>query len=190
MAKIKFYGELAKKFGQEFDLAVDTAGEGLHALMLQIKGLRAYIQNNSFYVNIDEKNLAENSVKTEFKRRLNTQSQIHISPQIAGAGKFGGIILGAVLIVAAIYFPPLAAFSTSIIAAGIGLMANSIVQILTKPPAMDVGMGNSVEMSKSSAFSNIGNRAAEGGCVPIIYGRVRVGSKTISQSIESYRVSV
>ncbi|MBR0573677.1 MULTISPECIES: tail assembly protein [Pasteurellaceae] len=192
MATVMFYGDLREKFGTKFKLDVESAGEAVRALTNQIKGLRQHLQNGGYYIRVAKKSVEENAIKKDFKQCLNHNDVIHIVPEISGAGKFGQIIVGAALIVAAFYTGGASmglwgTMSTGLFTAGVGMLLGGVTQMLMKPPKMDMN-SQSAEMSKSSAFGNLGNRAAEGGCVPIIYGRVRVGSKVISQSLESYSI--
>ncbi len=210
MATVVFHGDL-QQFGSEFNLKVETAGEAMRALFIQIKGLRQYICNQGYFVKVAEKEVSEESIKKDFKQYLKDDDVIHVVPEITGAGKFGQIILGAVLIGAAFFtggasMAAWGAIQTGMFTAGIGMMLGGVSQLLTKMPdfgdtdlgatnytadSTSIGGGKSaIKNSKSSSFSNLGNQSAEGSCVPIAYGRMRIGSKVISQSIESYKTEI
>ncbi len=191
MINVYFHGDL-KKFGSVFSLNVNTAAEALKALMVQLKGLRFTLQQGQYYVKLNNETMTEKTIDEAFKQDLNTlkspfkNQELHITPAIFGAGRFGQIIVGAVLIVAGAvamaYGQP---WGMNLIIAGAGMVIGGVVGLLTKPPSMDMEK-NPIQQSKSSAFGNLGNSIADGSCVPIVYGQVKIGSKVISQSLESY----
>ncbi len=186
MATIKFYGDLTQ-FGSEFKMQVKTASEALRGLMIQIKGLREHIQKGAYYIKINHKNINLKELKTSFKHQLNSESIVEIIPEINGSGRgVGQLILGSIMLVVGVALFATgvgASFAPSLIAGGVGMMLGGITQMLTRPPEMD---NKQVEASKSTAFSNISNQDGFGSCIPMAYGRLAIGSKTISQSIESY----
>ena len=49
MITVCFYGDLSR-FGRRFDLQAETPAEALHALFVQIGGLRGHIRNGVYQV--------------------------------------------------------------------------------------------------------------------------------------------
>ena len=191
MAIVRLYGDLTD-FGARFDLHVTTTSEAIRALFTQIDGLQKRIADGGYFVRVAKKDVSDDSIDTDFHRDLNDTDVIHIVPEIAGAGKFGQIILGAALIGAAFFtggasLAAMGALSTGLLSAGIGLVLGGVAQMLTKQPSY--GDTSNTDKSRSSSFSSLGNNTAQGSCVPVAYGDIMIGSKVISQSIESYKVS-
>ncbi|MBS9777639.1 MAG: tail assembly protein [Gammaproteobacteria bacterium] len=191
MVTVKFYGEL-QKFGKEFTLDVKTPGEAVHALICQIKGLRQYLSVGGYFVKINKKDVLQSTVKEDLNAVLTQEENtFSITPAVTGAGEHSREVMGGLSIVAGIALVVggiVAAcfgqmqFAGPLIAGGIGLFMSGVTTLMSKQPDMD----NQEDKIKSSAFNGLGNRMAEGGCVPIAYGCLQIGSKVISQSIESY----
>lgn len=191
MAIVRLYGDLTD-FGTRFDLHVATTSEAMRALFTQIDGLQKRIADGGYFVRVAKKDVTDDSIDTDFHRDLTDTDVIHIVPEIAGAGKYGQIIMGAVLIGAAFFtggasLAAMGALSTAALSAGIGLVLGGVAQMLTKQPSF--GDTSNTDKSRSSSFSSLGNSVAQGSCVPVAYGDIMIGSKVISQSIESYKVS-
>ena len=109
-------------------------------------------------------------------------------PRVRGAGKNGGLIqtvVGAVLIVVGVMTSW--AGGGALVAAGIGMVAGGVAQMLTKPPKMKEYSGT--DAGRNSAFSNLSNTAAQGRPMPLAYGRVYAGSRVVSQGVESRRLN-
>ena len=185
MITVCFYGDLSR-FGRRFDLQAETPAEALHALFVQIGGLREHIRNGVYQVRFGGEDQTEAGIAEAFRRPAS--GILHIVPRVRGAGKNGGLIqtvVGAVLIVVgAITY---AAGGASLVAAGIGMVAGGVAQMLTKPPKMKESSGT--DAGRNSAFSNLSNTTAQGRPMPLAYGRVYAGSRVVSQGVESRRLN-
>lgn len=191
MAIVRLYGDLTD-FGARFDLHVTTASEALRALFSQIDGLQKRIADGGYFVRVAKKDVSNKTIDKDLSCELTDTDVIHIVPEIAGAGKYGQIILGAALIGAAFFtggasIAAWGALSTGLATAGLSMVIGGVAQMLAKQPSF--GDTDDTTKSRSSSFSSLGNNTAQGSCVPVAYGEMRIGSKVISQSIESYRVS-
>lgn len=191
MAIVRLYGDLTD-FGTRFDLHVKTAGEAMRALFTQIDGLQKRIADGGYFVRVAKKDVTDKSIDKDFARELTDDDVIHIVPEMIGAGKHSQIIIGAVLIGAAFFtggasLAAWGALSTGLLTAGIGMVLGGVTQMLTKQPSF--GDTSNTDKSRSSSFSSLGNNTAQGSCVPVAYGEIMIGSKVISQSVESYKVS-
>ncbi|WP_434352979.1 tail assembly protein [Psychrobacter sp. HD31] len=192
MAIVRLYGDL-QDFGTRFDLHVATASEALRALFSQINGLQKRIADGGYFVRVAKKDVSDKTIDKDLSRDLTDNDVIHIVPEIAGAGKYGQIILGVALIAASFFIPPAGALgfgvltSTVALTAGLSLALGGVAQMLAKQPSF--GDTDDTTKSRSSSFSSLGNNTAQGSCVGVAYGDIMIGSKVISQSIESYRVS-
>lgn len=181
MAKIRLYGDL-KQYGDKFDLNIETAAEGLKGLCCQIKGLQQRIIDGWFRVRINGVDMTTDNLQFGLHSRLPENAVIHIVPKVAGA-KNGGLfqfIAGAVMVVVGVFTSWCG--GGALIAAGIGLMVGGVAQMLTKTPKTDKlkeGLAN-----KNTYFSNLDNTIAQGAPVPLIYGRIKIGSKVLSQGLE------
>lgn len=175
---IQFHGNLAQ-FGEKFELYANTANEAIRSLAIQIDGLKQYLKKGYYRVKVDNKVVTQ----SEYIGVLDVAdgTVIHVSPRVAGSGKFGSFIVGAVLTGVGLMtgFAPLTQM-------GIGFMIGGVAQLLMKPKNFNQDF-KGVEDSKSSAFTNLSNMVGQGKKVPRIYGELRVGSVVVSQSTSSYR---
>ena len=175
---IQFHGNLAQ-FGEKFELYANTANEAIRSLAIQIDGLKQYLKKGYYRVKVDHRVVTQ----SEYIGVLDVAdgTVIHVSPRVAGSGKFGSFIVGAVLTGVGLMtgFAPLTQM-------GIGFMIGGVAQLLMKPKNFNQDF-KGVEDSKSSAFTNLSNMVGQGKKVPRIYGELRVGSVVVSQSTSSYR---
>ena len=175
---IKLYGILAKKFGKEFHLAVESTREAVKALSVQVPGfeqfmLTAHEQGLAFAVFQDDENIGEDQIDFETGAKV-----IKIVPKVIGAGGNGVLqtILGAVMVVVGVvmlYIPGAQPFAASVIGAGIGMMVGGIAQMMM--PKMDEGDQNQDGNRANKGFGGAVTTIAQGNPVPILYGQREVG---------------
>lgn len=175
---IHFEGNL-KQFGDKFELYADTINEAIRSLVIQIDGLKAFMRKGYYKVVANGRTITEKEYKSIVGVRGDVE--VHISPRVAGSGKFGSFIVGSVL--TAVGF---ALQITPLIQIGVGLMIGGVAQMLVKQPTFNNDF-QGVEDSQSSAFTNLTNMAGQGKQIPRVYGQLRVGSMVISQGLSSYR---
>lgn len=183
MAKIRLYGYL-KQFGDKFDMNIETAAEGLNGLYCQIAGLRQRIIDGWFHVRINGVDITDENLAVGLHSRLPENAVIHIVPHVAGAKSGGifGFIAGAALVVAGVIADVAPGVGFGLIAAGVGLMMGGVAQMLTRMPKTEK---KSTDSNRNTYFSNLDNTMAQGAPVPLIFGRMKVGSKVLSQELET-----
>ncbi|WP_323811317.1 tail assembly protein [Zophobihabitans entericus] len=115
---------------------------------------------------------------------------IHIIPRLLGTknGGFFNFIAGAALVVIGCVMTVISGGSASplavgLISAGVGMMVGGVVMMLTKIPGTPTSDDSS--NNKNTAFSNLDNTIAQGTAVPLCYGKMMIGSKVLSQGIET-----
>ncbi|ECI8027882.1 tail assembly protein [Salmonella enterica subsp. enterica serovar Ramatgan] len=187
MVRICFYGDL-ERFGRRFSLCVKTASEGLHALYMQIPGLRQHIQNGYYRVRISGKDASMDDISARLNESLKDGAVIHIIPRMEGANSGAlSFVVGAVMTVVGVVlavgsFGSLSAIGAPLASAGIAMMAGGVVQMLT--PAPKTPSQHHADNGKASVyFSSVDNMIAQGNPVPIPYGEIMCGSRVISQEI-------
>lgn len=182
MARFCLHGDL-KRFGRRFDICIKTAAEGLHALYLQIPGLRQRIQEGWYQVRIAGRDAAPDNVTARLHEPLPAGAVIHIVPRMEGAGNGGAFqfVAGAVLAVVgyALGWTGVGAVVGSI---GVSMMVGGVVQMLTPKP-QSPSTSHADNGKASVYFSSVDNMVAQGNPVPIPYGEIMCGSRVISQEI-------
>lgn len=188
MITVMLYGGL-REYGRRFDLHFNTPAEALRALLMQLPGLKNHLREGFYQVRFNGQDQSEESLPETFRQPEN--GVLHIVPRTQGAGRYGQIIAGIVIIAFTWWNPFGWAAGGAMISAGYAMGASMILggvaQLLTKPPSMDLERQGQ-KSSRNTAFSNLDNTAAQGQPVPLAYGLVYCGSRVISQGVESRRV--
>lgn len=178
---IKLYGVLAKKFGKQFKLDVESTREAVKALSVQIPGfeqfmLNAHHEGLAFAIWQDENNIDEKQLE------LDTQADvIKIVPKVMGAGGGSGLIsvvLGAVLVAAAFATGGAAigawgALQYGLVGAGAGLFIGGLSQMMM--PKVDAQNQNEDGNKANKGFGGAVTTIAQGNPVPALYGQREVG---------------
>jgi predicted phage tail protein len=178
MAIIRFYGNL-KQYGDKFTMSVETAAEALNGLYCQIKGLKKQIMDGYFRVRINGVDMNEDNLQFGLHSRIPQDAIIHIVPQVAGAkGGFLSAIAGAVMVVVGAWTG-----QYWLVGMGVGMMVGGVAMMLTKLPKTDKSADGGT--NKNTYFSNLDNTIAQGAPVPLCYGLTKIGSKVLSQGLET-----
>lgn len=136
-----------------------------------------------------------------------SHKELTIVPVIAGSGRGLGIILGIVLIAAALFVGGAPAilggggFSSSatvfgsagsffslsaggLLKMGIGLVLSGLMQMLMKPPEMK-GPSDSAQRRNNDMFDALENSTDPSTCIPLIYGMPRCAGQMLSGHVET-----
>lgn len=177
-------GVLGKKFGREWDLICDSPRKALQLIEANKPGLMAFIRKNlgkynAYKVIVDEYERDTEEYILTCKAKI-----IRFVPLIAGAGGIGKIVLGAAMVALAIIQPATLAFVGTIGfgvmgSFGLSLMLGGATQLLTKTGSTSADSKSSSD-DTSHYFNGPTNTEKQGIGVPLIYGRVLVGSHAIS----------
>lgn len=195
MITVYLYGNLRKSYGAKFTFFADTAAEAVRALCSQLVGFKKRLLKGQYQVKLDKEYLNNESLD---KLHDDEHQTLRITPMVRGAGGKQGVtqlVIGAVLVAASWYAGGAAGWgylggttlAGSVGMLGISLMVGGVAQLLTKVPKLD-DKNDGVDKSRNSAFSNLDNVVGQGEVIPLIYGEIMVGSKVISQGIESYSI--
>lgn len=192
MQTIRLYGELGAKFGRvhRAHLDTNTPAEAVRYLRSQFPGIDAYLcgakdKGVAFAVFRGKENITREQLTEPAGN-----GDIRIAPIIMGSKRAGALqtILGVVMMAVAVFIvgvswgtlsgPGFALFSM-----GAAMAAGGIVQMLSPQPKF----GGAKESSNqpSYVFNGAVNTEAQGHPVPLLYGRMRVGSAVISAGIEA-----
>lgn len=190
LREVRLYGHLGQRFGRIHHLAVETTAEAVRALCVVIEGFERYVLQHSapgYRVWAGRANLGAD----DLAQPVGTREVIRIVPVVEGAKRrgLGQTIVGAVLIVAGMvmtaYGVPGGAQVTQ---AGIAMVIGGVIQMLSPQRGAD-----GTEQDKngpSYSFNGAVNVDAEGGCVPVLYGEMIVGSVVISGGIRTADIAV
>jgi predicted phage tail protein len=201
LVHVTLHGELSQ-IGSDWDLSVKSVSEAIHAIEKITNKLysflidktrqnikyRIVINGKDFYTDneprLDDPKSIENCELRMHNKNLKT---IDIIPVLEGSGsKFMGWItafLGVVLIVIGLGLTPFTGgTSLGLVMAGLTLLAAGVSTLLTKPPKFEDFREIEQGGKTSYLFAGPQNVVGEGGPVPLGYGRLLIGSQTISSS--------
>ena len=191
MRDVILYGALGAQFGQRHRFDVAHPAEAIRALSVNFAGfddaLREY--HPGFHVLVGD---ATSTTLDDLRCPLDSTAPIRIVPAIAGAkSALGAILLGATLLAAAFFMPAaiggLALFGSTTVASlattiGFGMVMGGVTQLLSPQPKM-AGSGDTSTGKGSNVFTGAANTTAQGGPVPVPYGRMIFGSVVGSMGI-------
>ncbi|RIQ74583.1 tail assembly protein [Bordetella avium] len=191
---IRLYGQLGAQFGRVHRLAVNSTAEAVRALCVLIPGFEAAMASSadrgvSYACFVGRRNIGHDELAS-----LVGDDDIRVAPIIAGA-KRGGlfqVVLGAALIGLAAWNPmgwlalgaKGAVGTTAMFSMGMSLALGGVVQMLS-PQQRALSTKDGPDNGASYNFSGPVNTTAQGNPVPILYGRMIIGSATISAGIFS-----
>lgn len=173
---IKLYGILAKKFGKEFRLDVESTSEAMRALSVQVPGfehfmLHAHEHGLEFAVFQDKQNISEAELSMATSAKV-----IKVVPRVVGAGGAFQAIAGAIMTIvgAVLVFTGVGApIGTALIGTGIGMMVGGIAQMLM--PKVENQDQNQDGNKANKGFGGAVTTIAQGNPVPVLYGQREVG---------------
>lgn len=212
MVTINLHDKLGRMVGKsQFKLAVFSVSEAIHAINV-LTGGRLYkvlkeLGHDKFEVKINN-HLFKKNRNWEEKLDLEALNEIRdselcfknkkleridIVPIIQAAEDALAIILGALLIIVGVILIATGAgspFGVALIMGGIGLVAAGVINLLATPPQFDDFREIEQGGRRSYLFNGPQNTIREGGPVPVGYGRLIVGSQTISASYDISNIAV
>lgn len=182
LTKIRLDGVLGKKFGKEWELEVSSPSEALRLIEANKPGLRAWLVSNRekydayrvtcVYADGRTEDLEDN---TYFLNRTGL-AMIRFTPIVSGSSSTVKIIVGAVLVVAGVYFD-----QAWMVKIGAALILGGVIEALSPRPKL--GDNSNPDNKNSYYFDGPANTETQGSPVPLIYGRVMCGSHPVSASI-------
>ncbi len=195
LREVRLYGELGRRFGRIFRLAVATPAEAVQALCAVLPGFKAAFlgpdKRAGYHVYVGRQAQRRCIGEKEAVEPLAAQDTIRFVPEIAGAKRAGtaqvivGYILYAVGVVLAAYgyVPAGQAFMS----AGSAMMLGGVIQLLSP---QRTNKSQSVENQPSYAFDGPVNNTEQGGPVPLAYGTVVCGSTVVSQGLSTTEIVI
>ena len=186
---IRLSGALGKKFGRIHRLAVESTAEAVRALCTILPGFQTELMTSGERGIKYACFLGKTNIGKDDLHLSGGSDDIRIAPVLAGA-KSGGVlqfIVGAVLVVAGLIitagsFGAAAPFGSAVIMMGVSMMIGGVVQMLV-PQQTSSSAADAVENGASYNFNGPVNTTAQGNPVPLLYGRMVVGSAVISAGI-------
>jgi predicted phage tail protein len=207
LTTVYLVGSLGKRFGEKWTLDVTSVAEAIRAIDINTRGaftayLRGPAAKRAYKVAIQKRT---NTIAAEDIPHRSGRSTIYIMPTIrgrnSGTGKIiAGVVLTALAVVSQQYYllpytwglvgtAGWAAAGTIVTGFGISLITGGIAQMLAPKPRTP-GAPNEQEQAQTTSFSGNDTAIAQGGCIPVVYGRMLVSALPISITVENNDVSI
>ena len=192
MTKVFIHGRLGKEFGEYFELYISKPKDVLLALDANCEGFQKRmidLAKSGAQYSLIADDQAIGAVEDYISKRK--IKEIHIVPTLFGSG-VGALAIGIGVIAYAASFYATGVVAAILVAVAVAAISYGVQTLLTKPPSGNlVGQtGEAGATSKSYLFSNRENITQQGGPVPLGYGRLRLGSSVVQQSIKNYPNSI
>jgi len=195
LREVRLYGQLGRRFGRVFRLAVATPSEAVHALKAQLQGFeRAFLGadgQQAYHVYVGRGERRRTIGEDEAAAPVGNAEVIRFVPAIAGAKRAGAVqtVLGYVLYVAGVVLTAYGygAIGVPLQQMGYAMMLGGVIQLLSPQRQ---GKQDRTENLPSYAFDGPVNNTEQGGPVPLRYGRVICGSTVVSQGLSTTEIYV
>lgn len=180
MIQVHLHGILGNKYGKIHKFAAKSPKDILNAFEANYSEFRRDLKDlalkNVHYTFVYDNKWLKGSSLLDNKIKV---KEVHVVPSVLGAGPATfGSVLATVL------------FYTSL-ALTIGSAIYSYVQAgKMEFPQVPGATGTSTALNRSLAFSNRENIIEQGNPVPLVYGRMKVGSFVIQSSIKTFPLSL
>ena len=175
MKTVILHGRL-RRFGESFELDVQTPSEAVRALSVQLKGFASMLRRGEYHVLRDRRSIGI----AETDMTMGDCAELHIVPVTAGSKRSGvlKIILGVALL--GVGFMAAGGFGAmnTYMALGAGMLFNGLGQMLSPTPEVETNEG--AETAQSYMFSGATNVTQEGNIIPVVYGIFWCGSLVLS----------
>ena len=174
---VRLYGNLGSRFGRIHRLAVASTAEAVRALCVLLPDFEREMMTSGdrgirYACFIGKTNISKDDL------HLAGGGDIRIAPVTAGAkAGFLQTIIGAALVVAGILTT-----NPYLLAVGVAITLGGVVQMLSPQQAGASAKDGALNQA-SYNFNGPVNTTAQGNPVPLLYGRMIVGSAVISGSI-------
>lgn len=178
MIQLHLHGILGHKYGKLHKFAVKSPKDIINAMEANFPEFRKdlkdlALQNVHYTFVCDNKwlkgnSLSENKIKN---------AKIDMIPSVLGSGV---VVIGKITLLMIVNF-----------VVAIGSAVFSYIQSgKVEFPKIPGATGTSTALNRSLAFSNRENIVEQGGPVPLVYGRLKVGSLVIQSSVKTFPLSL
>lgn len=196
MTEVFVHGRLGKEFGKCFKFsiskprdvvaAIDSVFEGFHNRMIELA------RSGAHYSLIADDQVIGSVEDFVGKRKI---KQVHIVPVLFGSG-VAALAIGVVALIGSVAATSagFAILGSILLAVAFTAISFGVQSLLAKPPSANSAsvsggsgqQGSTSATSKSFLFTNKENITQQGNPVPLGYGRLRIGSAVIQQTVKSY----
>lgn len=192
LTKIYLEGALARNFGKEWELDINSAVEAIQLINANRPDFKQWVRDNlktydllQFICEYHDGHFEEVTNETFFHPRQ--VKSIRIIPAVYGSGRAFKAIAGvALMIIGAVCSYWSMGAGSSMAKIGFSMLAGACTALgssLLMSALMGRQKTNDNDDETSYYFNGAVNTVQQGGAVPLIFGRCKVGSAVISSTI-------
>jgi predicted phage tail protein len=194
MVIVELYGHLAKLYGKRHVLDINSPAEAIRAFCANHKGFKQAIMQHDQPGYRVIAGTEDRAFDIGMQLPVGSSRLLKIIPVVTGSGGgFGRILLGAALIGASFFLPgtsigltEMGLFATSALSSvGFSLVIGGVSSLLFSPSKPSSTGSERPENKPSYNFNGPVNTVGQGNCVPVGYGRMRIGSQVASAGTET-----
>lgn len=176
---VRLYGKLGAKFGRVHRFVLSSPKDALRALVSMLPGFAKELMTSkdrgiAYAVFCGNRNISEKQLE-----HPSGSDDIRIAPILSGSKSSGlfmtiaGVALAVVGAVSMYFGNP---YATEMMMMGVSLALGGIAQMVSPQQTTGTNLA-------SYNFNGAENTTSQGGPVPLLYGRMRVGSTVISEGL-------
>ena len=196
MRKIYLEGEIAERFGTEFDVHATSIKEAISCLETNLQGFREYLvecceRGVGFIFSVENDYLQKDEeLLLQYPKGSFTMSALPAGSK-SGIAKIFAAIAIIVVVAATGGFGAggwamaagggLSTAGSIVVGVALSLALTGIAQMMAPDPSVDGGS----ESDESNIFQGSGQNINEGDPVPVVYGRLRIPGRPISLEIKN-----
>lgn len=195
MRKIYLEGEIAERFGTEFDVHATSIKEAISCLETNLQGFREYLvecyeKGVGFIFSVEDNYLQKDEeLLLQYPKGSFTMSAVPAGSKSGIAKIFAAIAI--IVIVAAtggfaaggwaVTATGLSTAGQIVVGVALSLALTGIAQMMAPDPSVDGGS----EADESYIYQGAAQNINEGDPVPVVYGRLRIPGRPISFEIKN-----
>lgn len=190
MRKVYLHGALGDRFGREpFELDAHSYGVLFSGISSYHPGFREEFRRHGAYYIIKSVKGKPSAVRAEeLALTIGAADEVHLIPNVQGAFETAAAALITAVAGAAAATATAVAVVSAVLYIATSIALSYLAASLAGSP--DGGSTGRPEDRQSALFTRAENVAEQGGPVPLVYGRFRVGSTVINVGISTEDVAV
>ena len=189
MRTVRLYGPLATFLGRdELSAEVSSPAEAVRMLVANWPEIEQHMAQYHYQVIVGSNELALIDEPQSLHYPAGENEDIRIIPVVGGSGGSGFWQALAGVALVGLSFVTGGIFSTVLLGLGASLALGGVAQMIAPTPTLNMGPDSEGDPRKSYSFSGIQNTARQGVPVPVVYGRMLIGSIMVSQGINTDKV--
>jgi predicted phage tail protein len=116
---------------------------------------------------------------------MTSKEEIHFIPETEGSSGILRAVIGVVMVVVGVYFQ-----QPWLVQLGAGMILGGVASLIAGTPKTTNQEKSNVAQNPSFVFNGPINTVAQGGPIPLVFGRYRTGSTVISAGLDVAKLAV